>query len=89
MELELNFEFAGIEWLVTVEVNDEWGLEQVFKVETYDTLLGDYKTVTCNLAEFEEAMQDWIYEAIEEEKTAAYAFAMDLKCEQAREEGRQ
>ena len=88
MGLELNFKYAGIDWLVTVGVNDEWGLEQIFKVEVYDNLLGDYKLIRCDLAEFEKDMQDQINGSIEEEKTAAKSFAEDMAYEQAREEGR-
>lgn len=88
MELELNFKYAGIEWLVTVDVNDEWGLEQIFKVEVYDNVLGDYKLITCDLEAFEKDMTDQINDAIEEEKSAAKAFAEDMAFEQAREEGR-
>lgn len=88
MELELNFKYAGIEWLVTVDVNDEWGLEQIFQVEVYDNVLGDYKLITCDLEAFEKDMTDQINDAIEEEKTAAKAFAEDMLFETAREEGR-
>lgn len=84
MELELSFNHAGIDWLVTAEVNDEWGLEQIFKVQIYDKTKRSYVTVPCDFDEFEKEMQDKLQEALEEEQTAAYEFAMDMKFEQAR-----
>lgn len=85
MELELSFKNAGIDWLVTAEVNDEWGIEQIFKVQIYDKSKRSYVTVSCDFAEFEKEMQDQLQDALEEEQTAAYEFAMDMKFEQARE----
>ena len=90
MELTLNFKFAGIEFLVSACVNDEWELDYVHKVEIYDSVLGDYKLIPLKpkeLLEFEKAMQDQLFDAIEEEKNAAKEFAEDLSYEQAREEG--
>lgn len=85
MELELNYKYAGIDWQVTVDVNDDWELEQIFKVEAYDNKAKKYQVINCDLVEFEHAMQDQLQDALEEEKTAAYEFAMDMKFEQARE----
>lgn len=90
MGLTLNFKFAGIEWQVLACVNDEWGLDYVVKVEVYDKVIGDYKLIPLGVKDceaFEKAMQDQLYNAIEEEKNAAKAFAEDMAYEQAREEG--
>lgn len=88
MKLSLSFEFAGISWLVTADVNDAWELEQVLRVEVYDSLLGSYKTVTCQLQAFAGAMQDQLSEAIADERQAAKDFWADNAFERTREEGK-
>ena len=88
MELELNFKYAGIDWLVTVDVNDEWGLEQVFKVQSMDKKTNKLVDIPCDLQEFEKDMQDYLYDEIECEKQAAKDFWADMAYETAREEGR-
>lgn len=85
MELTLNFEYAGIDWQVEVDVNDEWNIEQVFKVEVYNKELNAYKKITCDLQKFEKEMIDQLYTEIEEERSAAAAFSDDMAYEQARE----
>ena len=85
MELELTFDYLGIKWLVECGVNDEWGLDEVYAVKAWDEKAKKYVPVPCDLAEFEKQAQDFLYDAIEEEKQAALEVAADMKFEQARE----
>lgn len=86
MELKLTFRHAGIDWQVEVDVNDEWGIEQIFSVRIYDENSKKYTAVSCDTEEFLEIMQDFLYDAVEEEKQSAKEFAEDMRFEQMREE---
>ena len=85
MEQTLIFEYWGIKWLVECSVNDEWALDEVYSVSAWDENAKKYVPIPCNLGEFTREAQDFLFDAIEEEKQAALEMAADMKYEQARE----
>lgn len=86
METKLTFEHFGISWLVECDTNDEWEIENIYAVKAWDEKARKYVPIPCDLAEFEEQAQDFLIDAIENEKIAVAEEVADMKFEQRREE---
>ena len=75
--------FAGIEFEVDLDINEDDRIEQVMEVRLQDGI-----KVDCDTVEFCEVLEDQLYEALEEELLSDKLAAEDLMYETAREEGR-
>ena len=82
--MELYFEFAGVNYRVTANV-DEHTVEDVSQVEVMDHS-GKYVCVKVDVSAFLETMEDVLNEAVEEAEEDLRLMHEDMMYETAREE---
>lgn len=88
MEAILVFKFAGIDFKVDADINDEGVLESIFKVEFWDDKKKQYFNLYCDFNKFQEDMKDQLQAAVDDYVLQKRLFAEDMAYETAREEGR-
>jgi hypothetical protein len=77
--------FAGIDFLLDVDINMSGEYEGLFGVSVWNNVTQKYVTIPCDLTEFENTMQDQIFEAVEAWQLDNHLFAADMIYEAVRE----
>ena len=82
----LEIKYGGVKFLVEADINSEYKLEGIYSVSVWVDELKKYVKIQCDLAEFEYAYGDQLYEAVRDYETSMRLSAEDMAFEVAREE---
>lgn len=81
----LVFNFAGIDFRVDADINEEGELETIWSVGAWNPKKREYEPILCDLEQFQKDLADKINEAVEDYNLSKRLFLEDLAYETKRE----
>lgn len=88
MKKDIEMRFAGMDFLLTVDIDEDDEYAGIFAVKVWNEEDREYYDVTFNKEQFEEVFKDTIIERVEDYKESRKEIAAEMIYDAMKEEGK-
>jgi hypothetical protein len=88
MKKDIEMRFAGMDFLLTVDIDEDDEYAGIFAVKVWNEEDREYYDVTFNKEQFEEVFKDAIIERVEDYKESRKEIAAEMIYDAMKEEGK-